>query len=155
MCPIYYADKHNHATHVSLNMSEMLPLHATASGLSMLSFGPSHLMVKIAQQELRACTAKTMTDFTRLGEEIDLIRATGYALIDQGFEIDVVAIAVPIFTTSPEAAGSLTVALPVSRMNDMVKKRIIACLQDSSAMITTSLGGSTPDYLKNIWNRAA
>ena len=49
MCPVYYADLHNHGTRISFDMGEMLPLHATASGLSMLSFGPTSLLESLKE----------------------------------------------------------------------------------------------------------
>ena len=155
MCPVYYADLHNHGTRISFNMGEMLPLHATASGLSMLSFGNPNLLDKLSAQTLAACTPKTVMDHKTLTEMVNTTRAQGYSFCDQGFEIDVMSLAMPIFDHGQYAIGSVSVALPLSRMNTGMKESVITSLQETSTQITTSLGGTIPAPFQHLWNKAS
>lgn len=155
MSPVYHANLHTHGTGVQFDEADMLPLHATSSGMAMLAFGPESLLEETVNGELEQYSQMTILEPEILIKHVNTAREKGYACCDQGFEIDVYSFAVPVFNEMLLAIGTLAVALPTSRMNDAMQKRIVSGLKDTSANITRSLGGAVPHELEKLWNKAA
>jgi len=155
MCPIYHANLHTHGTTVQFDEAETLPLHATSSGITMLAFGPAELMESILNSPLEAHTPHTVVERKSLIELVKLTKQRGYSYGNQGFEIDVHSVAVPIFNVNMAAIGTIAVALPTSRMNETMEERIITSLMNTSMNVSRALGGSIPSELKQLWNKAA
>ncbi len=155
MSPFYHADVQMHGTRVHFDAAELLPFHATASGLAMLAFGSDSLRKAVLESTLVAYTGMTITQPAKLKTAITNIRQRGYASCDQGFEKEVYAIAAPIFAQSLEVVGTLAVAVPSSRINKSLKRKIIKALKSGCADVSTALGGAVPDSMHRLWCDAA
>ncbi|MEJ8571512.1 IclR family transcriptional regulator [Microbaculum marinum] len=129
------------ANRVHLDPSEILPLHATASGLAFLAFGPAAPLEAAVDQGLRAYTAHTITDAAALRGAVAEVRRAGYAISNQGFEDEVVGIAMPFFDSSGTATGAIAVATPASRMSDELRVLILANLHKAALAATAGIGG--------------
>jgi IclR family acetate operon transcriptional repressor len=155
MSPLYHADIQIHGTRVHFDEAELLPLHATSSGLAMLAFGPDDLLPKVLARPLRDYSGMTITDPDALQAAVVQTRKDGFALSNQGFEKEVYSIAMPIFGKDLEMVGTLSVALPITRLNDETRKNIISGLKSGSVNVSDALGGAMPDELIKVWNNAA
>jgi IclR family acetate operon transcriptional repressor len=155
MSPLYHADIQIHGTRVYFDEAELLPLHATSAGLAMLAFGPDDLLEKVLASPLEDYSGMTITDPAALVEAVVRARKDGFAVSNQGFEKEVYSLAMPIFGKNLEMVGTLSVALPVSRMNEEMRKNIISGLRSGSANVSDALGGVIPDQLIKVWNDAA
>ena len=155
LSPLYHHDALIHGTRVYFDEAELLPLHATASGLAMLAFGPDHLLADLLASPLKASTEFTITDPEELGEAVEQVQTDGIAFVDQGYEAHVSSFGVPVFGDQKEAVGTMAVAVPTARMTDDLKRKIAAALTQAASEVTEKLGGTVPAHLRRIWLDAA
>ncbi|MHA7776798.1 IclR family transcriptional regulator [Roseibium sp. M-1] len=155
LSPLFHHDALIHGTRVYFDEAELLPLHATASGLAMLAFGPDQLLKTLLKKTLKPSTGYTITDPNLLRETVEQVRTEGIAFVDQGFEEHVSSFAAPVFADMPEAAGTIAVATPTVRMTDALKAKIRSRLPLAAAEVTEKLGGIVPVDLRRIWRDAA
>jgi DNA-binding IclR family transcriptional regulator len=110
--------------------------HATAVGKVMLAFGGGRLP---RERDLVALTANTITDRERLAAEVAAVRERGYATVFGEREVDVNAIAAPVFDRAGDLAAILGLQAPASRLDDPT--RLLGALRDAAAKLTRALGG--------------
>jgi IclR family acetate operon transcriptional repressor len=113
--------------------------HATAVGKVMLAYGGSPLPT---ERSLVSYTDRTITDRVRLATEIEAIRERGYATVFGEREVDVNAIAAPVFGRTGGLAAILGLQGPAGRMDDPAKH--LRILSDAAAALTRALGGGQP-----------
>lgn len=155
MSPLYFRDESSGATRVNFSESELLPLHATASGMTALAFGPPLLLVQLAKTDLKKYSRNTPTDFVKLKEKIERVMADGFAYSDQAYEEDVCSFAVPFFEDGQFACGSVAIAVPASRLKKENVAIYVDGLRNASASISRELGGKIPERIKELWHIAA
>ena len=144
------------ATRVHMDPSEILPLHATASGLATMAYGPDDRVVEAIKGGLKAFTAHTITSAKKLRAAIADAHHAGYAVSGQSFEDEVTGIAMPFFDGTGTAVGSLAVATPTSRMTDKLKARILSELYRAVLTATHGTGGvPDPQFLEAFGDRQA
>lgn len=144
-----------HATKVIFEDTDILPFHATSSGLAVLAYLPQAQRAQILEQPLAQLTPQTLTDPQRLNDALDAVRSNGFAVIDGGFEAEVVGIAVPIFGPSSECLGAMAVAAPIVRISASLRAQIIRALTSAGAELTKTLGGTLPAPIAPIWQEIA
>jgi len=132
-------------TRVHLDPGQLLPIHATASGLVYAAFARPEVLSELMARDLPALTDTTPTEPARLATAIAAARAQGHALADQTMEADVVGLALPLFGPDGFAVGALAVAGPAARMDDAHRAAILAALGPAARQATLALGGRIPD----------
>ncbi len=135
-----------HALRVSMDPSEKLPLHATASGLAVLAFGSPKHAQRYLSGVLKKCTPETVTDPQSIASNLDRIRERGWSESAGGFELGVLGIAAPIFDNKGVAVAAVSITLPASRLpshdKDTLVRSVLAAAQD----ITDAWGGIAPRH---------
>jgi len=111
--------------------------HATAVGKVMLAFGGGRLP---RERDLVALTGNTITDRAKLAAEVAKVRERGYGTVFGEREVDVNAIAAPVFDRTGALAAILGLQAPASRLDDPT--RLLPTLRDGAAKLTRALGGS-------------
>ena len=96
---------------VNAQVGTMNPLHCTALGKALLAFGDLEFPAT-----LEAFTPRTLTDPGRLRENLEQVRACGYAVDDEEFDLGVRCIAVPVFDFRGKTAGSIGISGPATRV---------------------------------------
>ncbi|OPC79659.1 IclR family transcriptional regulator [Embleya scabrispora] len=92
------------------------PLHAGASSKAMLAFlSDGEIDGYLAQRELEALTAKTITQVDKLRRELAAIRKRGYAMSVGERQDGAVAVAAPVLDHDGVVIASLSVAGPQTR----------------------------------------
>ena len=152
LLPLCHADLQMFGVRINYDETEALPLHATASGLAVLAFGPPILAQRLQKRQIARYTDHTETDLSRLDAMIEAARCQGFGLSDALFEEDVMAIAAPYFDGSGTAAGAVAIATPSSRAQRAAHAPL---LLDAAADITRALGGAIPDNVERLWRAAA
>ncbi len=109
--------------------------HATAVGKVMLAFGGGALP---RDRDLRALTERTITDRARLAAEVLAVRQRGYGTVFGEREVDVNAIAAPVFDRAGGLAAILGLQGPANRLQDPT--RLLADLREGAATLTRALG---------------
>lgn len=144
-----------HATRVMLEDTEILPFHATSSGLAVLAFQADGFRQDVLRGPLPAFTPATATRPEAVETRLAQVRSSGYAESRSGFELDVHSMAVPLFDASGRCTGAAAVAAPAARMTDDLRARVRAELGRTGQAITTIWGGLTPGAVVAAWRSAA
>ncbi|MDX8447639.1 IclR family transcriptional regulator [Mesorhizobium captivum] len=105
------------ANRVSVQRGDMLPLHATASGIAFLAFTEERVREGILTGPLPAFTPFTIGDVETLAEHIAAARARGHSTGSQGYEEGVLSVAAPILGADGFAIGTIAVAAPQVRIH--------------------------------------
>ncbi|MCT4610609.1 MAG: IclR family transcriptional regulator [Pelagimonas sp.] len=134
-----------HSVRVSLDPSEVMPINATASGLSMLAFGPSRLLERLESTPLEQFTPETVVDPDKLRSLVDKVKTQGWSNSNGSFEEGVFGFAAPIFGIDQIALGTIAIAVPESRATDTLRPRILTTLRALSEDLTACFGGQSPD----------
>ncbi len=152
MSMLYAVDGGNSGTRVAFDEAEILPFHATSSGIAMLAFGPKELSAQVLEEGLAEYTDRTPQTHKDVLEWVARTRADGFAAADQSFERDVCSIAVPFFDVRGTAMGTIAVATPAARMTMETRDTIKGRLTETGAALTHSLGGQVPPGLLQVWD---
>ena len=144
---------HAHSTKHSIRAIidiQTFPLHATASGLCALAFGPKDLR-QHAALSLKSFTPDTVTTDQALDALITSTRKLGFAAAQQSFERDVHSFAAPLFDHTNRFAGTVAVACVASRCTPDLEGIIKTQLVIASQSISQNWGGEIPDHVTAIW----
>jgi len=109
--------------------------HATAVGKVMLAFGGGPLP---RERELKALTQRTITDRALLETEVLAVRRRGYGTVFGEREMDVNAIAAPVFDRVGGLAAILGLQGPANRLEDPTL--LLGDLRAGAATLERALG---------------
>jgi len=113
--------------------------HATAVGKVMLAFGGGPLP---RERDLVPLTDRTITDRAELAAEVRAVRERGYGMVHGEREVDVNAVAAPVFDRSGALAAILGLQGPAARLDD--PRRQLTVLLEAAGTLTRALGGVSP-----------
>lgn len=139
----------HHGTRAVIDMN-VFPLHATASGLCSVAFGPEDLL-HTAVANLERFTENTVTTETALRAVIEDVRATGFGRGDGSFATETQGLAVPVFDHTGHLAGAVAVASVASRFTAELEGNIKSALVVASREITRNWGGAIPADIEALW----
>lgn len=146
-----HIDDESHGNRVYIEPADILPFHATASGLVVLAHAEPEFRQGVLQTTLAAITRETETDAAALLARLDAIRARGFSRSDGGYETDVSGISAPLFDRKGRCCGAIAVAAPKARVNAETEPAIRASLADAAAALTRDWGGSVPPEVVEAW----
>ena len=93
------------------------PMHCTALGKAILSGMPLKEVEELIEQHgLLAVTANSITDCAQFLQEMDRVRAQGFAVDDEENEIGVRCVAAPILDYTGQPVAAVSVSSPVLRL---------------------------------------
>lgn len=99
------------------HVGDRLSLHNSAQGKAVLSrLDSEELDAVLAERTLEPTTARTVTDEATLRDEVEEIRAAGFALNREELLDGLNAIAVPLVDSRTETVGVVTVTGPASHL---------------------------------------
>jgi DNA-binding IclR family transcriptional regulator len=155
LSPALHADPCLHGTQVHFDEAELLPLHATSSGLAVLAFGRPGLLEEVLSHELAPFTATTVTRPETLRTLVDAVRSAGYSRNHSAFDAEVASQGVPIFGPEGHAVGALSVAVPSVRTSEAKLDQMLPALARGVIEATRALGGVLPAEHQAKWQHAA
>lgn len=126
------------------------PLHATASGLSVLAFGSSELL-DVACENLERFTQHTLKSRSALTDAVEETRSNGFGCANRTFEDEVYSLAVPLFDQTGRVAGAVSLASVASRFTPEADLNIRHNLVSAAHEITRNWGGTIPSALEQRW----
>lgn len=125
-------------------MGSHMPFHCTGTGKAMLAFMDHDVLEDILDNhELGAYTSNTITSEEALREELEKIRANGYAFNNGEYEEEVRVVAAPIFDYRNKVVGSISVAALTSRMKLKMVAHFGELVKMTAAEISRNLGCNT------------
>ena len=151
MSSLYHRDGGVSGTRVGFDESDLLPFHATSSGIAQLAFGPPGFAKSHLQPPFKQYTNNTKLELEDIEQLVENTREQGYSFLDQSYEAEVRSIAVPFFDNSGFAAGTIAIATPVTRMTEESKVAFLGKLTTTSQQISQDIGGAPPTQLERMW----
>lgn len=102
---------------VHLQAGSRTPAHSTSGGKLMLAYlEPDERRKLLSAHKLKAFTATTITSVGKLEDELEKIRAQGYAINDREQNVGIVGVAVPIRDAHGRVMAALALHGPDSRI---------------------------------------
>ena len=123
-----------------------IPIHAGASGLSILAFLDSDLRARIlhAPDGLPAFTDETLTTPEELEAAIAEIRRAGYAITRGQRAPGAVGIAAPIWNGDRAVMGNIMVTVPEQRFDPALEPQLAAAVLRAAQEMTRLVDGRAP-----------
>ncbi len=116
---VLYVDKRNAREPLPMysQAGKVGPAYCTGVGKAMLAFLPNaELAPIIGQQSFHPFTENTLKDAKALYDELDEIRARGYAFDREEHEPGIICVAVPIRTVIGRVLGAISITSSTDRM---------------------------------------
>ncbi|MDX6358701.1 MAG: hypothetical protein QOH37_1755 [Nocardioidaceae bacterium] len=120
-------------------VGQHIPLHATSNGKVLLSDLDDELLVATVP-ELKKYTSRTITTRGRLREELDRVRAQGYAVAVDELEVGLAAAAAPIRNAHGDVIASMSVSGPTFRMPEATLATVVERLTEAALEVSHRLG---------------
>jgi len=120
------------------------PIHASGIGKALMAYYPPQHLDEILGSQLERYTPRTLTDANALGEELERIRARGWAVDDEERTIGMRCVAAPVFNQSGEAVAGLSLSGPSVRVTPDRDEEYGAMVRAAADAITGSIGGTLP-----------
>lgn len=126
---------------INLDAAEVLPFHATASGLAYLGALTAQERAARLRPPLAAVTPATMTDPNAVAEAALRGRAEGWVIVRDGYEIGVTGIAAPALSASGAFLAAIAVAAPTARIDTQGVAGIVPPLLAARERLARALDG--------------
>lgn len=126
---------------VSVNIGARMPAHATAMGKVLLAALPDdQLREYLSRARLTRYLPRTVTDPEQLRAQLEQVRASGYALVDQELEEGLVAIAAPVRDRAGRVIGAINLSTNVLRRSaESVREELLPPLLRTARLIEADL----------------
>jgi len=124
-----------------IQLGKVLPLYCGGSGKALLAFLPDEEIDKIIQKEkIIPFGPNTITDTTKLKENLKEIRKNGYAISFEERILGSASVAAPILDYKGKVVASLSISGPTTRFTEKKVPMFISLVKDAAQNISTSLG---------------
>lgn len=126
---------------ITIAVGTRLPAYPTSMGRVLLAaLEPAALEERLARMEIRPLTSTTVNDVERLRQQLDRVRAQGWAAVDQELEQGVRSVAVPIHDATGAVPAALNVSVHASRMTmPTLRKQVVPQLLQTAGAIEGEL----------------
>lgn len=117
---VVFVDKKESTRSVRMvsSIGRRVPLHCTGTGKALLAFLPGSEVDRVVSRGLARYTDNTITTPEDLRRELARIRADGYAVDRQEFEMGVKCVGAPVLNLDGRAVAAISIAGPAARMTD-------------------------------------
>jgi IclR family KDG regulon transcriptional repressor len=127
---------------LAIAVGQRMPIHVGAGGKVLLAFGPKEVRDKVLNgRRLSKAASGTITNPSKLADELDRIKTQGYAISIGERVLDAGAVAGPIFGLENRFLGALGVAGPIHRFTPETLPGKIKLVMSAAAELTWKLGG--------------
>jgi DNA-binding IclR family transcriptional regulator len=124
-----------------IQVGEKMELHASAAGRVLMAYGPEELTDSVlGGSDLKKFTSETVTDSRALADKLSLIKQRGYDINRGERELEVAAIAAPLFDYEEKVDSVLAVVGPVQRFSKAKEPELVENLLEASRRISELLG---------------
>ena len=131
-----------YANRINFVLGEESPLHATATGLTILAFSSEEqaALLRPKAEELYVFTNKTPSNDAELQSVIATIRKKGFSLNDGLLEAGLSSMATPIIDSNNEVIAAFGVAAPSTRFNREAQKKCSEYLLRAASDASSAIG---------------
>ena len=124
---------------VSMRAGRRDPAHCTAIGKVLLAHLPDEKLDALLGQPLVGRTSASITDASRLRDELAMVRRRGYAIDDQELALALCCVSVPIFVGSGRVIAAISVAMPKARFKARQVASWVDQLEQAGGRISRAL----------------
>ncbi|WP_276575191.1 IclR family transcriptional regulator domain-containing protein, partial [Pseudomonas juntendi] len=117
-------------------------MYCTAGGRVWLAWlGECAQAEYFARNALQALTPYTQTDPVLLQAELQRVKAQGFCIVDQEYEIGMRVLGVPLLDRAGQLQATLTITTHASRLSmDEIRLRYLPALYEAQALLRPVLG---------------
>ncbi|GAB4523151.1 MAG: IclR family transcriptional regulator [Anaerolineae bacterium] len=128
------------------NAGMTIDAHCSALGKSLLAYQPDTIIENwLSHASLEPYTPNTLTSPAALRQELQAIRAQGYAVDDEENQITICCIAAPIFDAHGQITAAVSVAGPKQRMpHPLIGSDMAHLIVDTARQISFQIGMPLP-----------
>ncbi|QTD39444.1 IclR family transcriptional regulator [Sporosarcina sp. Te-1] len=127
------------STPIQTYIGSRKPAYATSSGKVLLSHNAVYLKETL-ERGLLGEAPNTITDISRLKQELEEIRIKGYSISNNENSDGMYGIAAPIFSYSEEIIAAVNLVAPISYMLASDRKMMIQSVKNTAQLISKELG---------------
>jgi IclR family transcriptional regulator, KDG regulon repressor len=128
------------AIRMTLDVGVRKPAYTTAAGKVMLAFQPAETLARLLAAGLKERTANTIIDPEAFRQELDTIRARGYATADEENEVGVRSLAAPVRDHAGNVIAATSIAGPAQRLTKRVLSSFAPDVVNAADAISVRLG---------------
>ncbi|WP_428911865.1 IclR family transcriptional regulator [Niallia sp. Krafla_26] len=136
--------------HLLSHAGRQSPLHCTSSGQVLLAFQSDTMIRQVIEKGLTAFTANTITNSSKLEKVLEYIRIKGFAVCKEEHRKGITSIAGPVKNTQNEVIASVSIAGPISRINDRTISNLTREVQQAADEISRRLRESSSSKEKHL-----
>lgn len=126
---------------VGARVGQLMPAHVTSAGKALLAeLGPDELRARYGADALAAPTALAITELAQLEQELEAVRARGYAMSFGESEAEVSAVGVAIRDRNGRAVAAISVSAPFGRLDADRAERVAPLAARTADRIGATLG---------------
>jgi DNA-binding IclR family transcriptional regulator len=93
-----------------------MPIHAISGGKVMMAYLPDERLEQILARPLERFTEQTITDPSRLRDELEQVRRMGYGIAEEELETGLSAVAAPLWNHESQVVAIISVSGPSFRL---------------------------------------
>lgn len=124
---------------VSPTLGSVMDCYCSSVGKCLLAFTPGVSERQLKNYTFSRFTPNTITDVPTLLQELNTVRAQGYALDNEEQEIGLTCVGVPILDKAGAAVAALSISGPTQRLQNHDVAQIVEQLKRTSAEISMIL----------------
>ena len=132
-------DSKDNILSVSPKLGSVMDCYCSSVGKCLLAFTPDVSERQLKNYTFSCFTPNTITDVPTLLQELDTVRAQGYALDNEEQEIGLTCVGVPVLNRDGTAVAAMSISGPTQRLQNHDVALIVEQLKRTSAEISMLL----------------
>ena len=116
------------------------PLYAGGGSTVLLAYAPREIEEKVLSETLKAYTPRTVTNPRQIQVLLAEIRQRGYHLAEEDVDFGAYSVAAPIYNYNKLVVAALSIAGPLSRLNDETRQVHTQKILEVTKAISRELG---------------
>lgn len=140
---VMYIEKRqaDHSVVMDSAVGKRAPVHCTALGKALLAHLPAEEVRQILEAKgLARYTARTITTWEELQEELETVKANGYAVDDCEHELLIRCVAAPVYDQSGTAAAALSLTGTTDRVGPGDMRKLAPVLVQAADTVSRTIG---------------
>jgi IclR family pca regulon transcriptional regulator len=139
---VYVARSASHSIWgTSITVGARLPAHATSMGKTLLAAKePAALKEWLRGRQLARYTKNTVAEQRAFMAELAQIRARGFAISNQEFELGLRSVAAPIRSEGGDTVAAINVTAPTALFSEETLKAVIPAVLETAAELSAAYG---------------
>lgn len=129
----------SHTLRMTCTTGETSKLHCSATGKVLLAYCKQNCLTKVLDEKLESYTPNTISDKSKLKEELEKIKRQGYAFDKEEAEVGLNCVAVPVKDHTDKVVATIGISAPVSRVSEEklveIKDRAVEIAKELSAVL--------------------